>query len=553
MTKLFARKKYYLKVCVTVVLMLLLVGMTPIAVLAETISASANQRQLLLAEIDSMLASDRETGELVVILEEGVSLDAANDLLDDINISIDLQQAMIDNQVGNMALENEIDQFWFVVTVPETEIQQKLLLLSESEIVSDAMPNTILYPDDLQADFDETDEIVEAEANAPLEGYDPNTTSWAMQCMGVSEAWKAGFKGNDSITIAVFDTGYNAHADVGSACIDMSRAANVTDPIDALNHVYGTNVTDLGGHGTFVIGQICASLNSVGVNGVCRNIKVVPVKISYPSTADENKHVSNTSLQIAALNYAKKIEADIINMSWSASGTYEQFEAVGYEGLFVCSAGNNNSELTPSLSVNQAKANNDENWIVVGNMNSNYERARDDYLGDGEDNSSNYGAIYVDIFAPGADIHGLDKNGSGYTDKGGTSMASPHVAAAAALIMSHATHLTPAQVRELIIENAIVTTDLTGLCVANGYLSIKDAVYALYSASRPAYSRGDVSGDGKINAKDYMMAKRIVLGTYSPTAQEMQGADASGDGVVGLKDYMMLRRHVFSTYYIPPV
>ena len=162
MTKLFARKKYYLKVCVTVVLMLLLVGMTPIAVLAETISASANQRQLLLAEIDSMLASDRETGELVVILEEGVSLDAANDLLDDINISIDLQQAMIDNQVGNMALENEIDQFWFVVTVPETEIQQKLLLLSESEIVSDAMPNTILYPDDLQADFDETDEIVEA-------------------------------------------------------------------------------------------------------------------------------------------------------------------------------------------------------------------------------------------------------------------------------------------------------------------------------------------------------------------------------------------------------
>lgn len=106
--------------------MLLIVGVTPTATLAETISASANEQQLLLAKVDSMLAHEHEAGELVVVLEKGVSLDEANELLDDIGVSMDLQQALIDNQVGNMALDNEIDQFWFVVTVPETEIQHKL-------------------------------------------------------------------------------------------------------------------------------------------------------------------------------------------------------------------------------------------------------------------------------------------------------------------------------------------------------------------------------------------------------------------------------------------
>ena len=131
-------------------------------------------------------------------------------------------------------------------------------------------------------------------------------------------------------------------------------------------------------------------------------------------------------------------------------------------------------------------------------------------------------------------------------------MASPHVAAAAALIMSHATHLTPAQVRELLIETATVTTGLTDKCVADGYLNIKRAVDTLYAELRPAFSRGDISGNGKINAQDYMMAKRIVLGTYTANADQLSGADANDDGAVNAQDYMMIRRYVLGTFYFPP-
>lgn len=56
--------------------------------------------------------------------------------------------------------------------------------------------------------------------------------------------------------------------------------------------------------------------------------------------------------------------------------------------------------------------------------------------------------------------------------------------------------------------------------------------------------KGDVNGDGVINAKDYMLCKRIVLGTYSPTPDEFWAADVTDDGKVNALDYMRIKRMV---------
>lgn len=56
--------------------------------------------------------------------------------------------------------------------------------------------------------------------------------------------------------------------------------------------------------------------------------------------------------------------------------------------------------------------------------------------------------------------------------------------------------------------------------------------------------KGDVNGDGKIDARDYMLCKRIVLKTYIPTAEEKWAADINNDGKVSALDYLRLKRMV---------
>lgn len=62
------------------------------------------------------------------------------------------------------------------------------------------------------------------------------------------------------------------------------------------------------------------------------------------------------------------------------------------------------------------------------------------------------------------------------------------------------------------------------------------------------FLRGDVDGDGKLQAKDYLKLKRSILGSYTLTADEVTRADVSQDGTINSKDYMMLKRVILGTY-----
>lgn len=115
--------------------------------------------------------------------------------------------------------------------------------------------------------------------------------------------------------------------------------------------------------------------------------------------------------------------------------------------------------------------------------------------------------------------------------------------------------------RSLAKEYGLVTADLHRIFSDtddyNAYLA--DGVhpnengYALYAdALCDALFRldlGDVSGDGKADARDYMMVKRYVLGMYALGTRE-QYADLDRDGRVNARDYLMLKRHVLGSYTI---
>lgn len=478
---------------------------------------------LLHLEAECMLENDRKLGELVFTLQEGVTVDEISDELELLGLPNDFE----DTDVYPYVVE---EYSLYTLLVPETDIQDNLVKLLGCDLVSMVCPNWILQSTDVEDEIDEIDDIVSQEADAPLESYDPSTNTWVMEKMGVNQSWKAGFIGSTSVRIAVLDTGYSAHTDV--SCVDMNLARNVVSLSSS-----ATALADANGHGTFIIGQIGATLNGVGINGICKHITVVPIKISE----DGN---STVNFVIAGIKYAESIGVDVINLSYSLpDGCDDRIMAsTQFDGLIVWAAGNSNADIANSTD-DKGKANDIENWIVVGASNSSDEKR----------STSNFSSIYVDLFAPGSDIFGIANNGSGYTIKSGTSMAAPYVAAATAIIMSHATHLTPVEVKQLLLDNVTPVTSLNGLCVSGGRLSLIKAVNSLYSATRPVYSRGDANGSGSITSTDYLMIKRIVMGTYTANDNQLAGADANGDGSVNALDYMMVKRYVLKTYYFSPI
>ena len=233
------------------------------------------------------------------------------------------------------------------------------------------------------------------------------------------------------VTAYIIDTGIRAdHAQFGG---------RVTAGFDAFSD--GQNSNDCNGHGTHVAGTVGGS-----TYGVAPEVSLVAIRVLSCSGSGSTSGVI-AGIDWATANHAAGVPA-VANMSLGG-GRSEALNTATQNAIsdgisFAVAAGNENSD---ACNASPASA---PNALTVGSTTSS----------DGRSSFSNWGTC-VDIFAPGSAITSAWYTSSSATNTiSGTSMASPHVAGAAALLLSASPSSTPAQVATAM--GAASTTGVVG-------------------------------------------------------------------------------------------
>ncbi len=294
------------------------------------------------------------------------------------------------------------------------------------------------------------------------------------------EAWE--ITTESSIVVAVIDTGIDYTHPELAANIWHNPGEIPGNGIDDdgngyIDDIYGydfcnedNDPMDDHNHGTHVAGIIGAvGNNGQGVAGVCWNVKIMALKFLDSGAG------GNTVDAIECITYAITKGAKILNNSWGNS-QYDQtlknaIDAADANGILLTAAAGNYPEHT----------NNDVYPVYPASYNSGNIIAV--MASDESDNLahfsggdiSHYGAASVDLAAPGKDILSCIRGGL-YASWGGTSMATPHVTGACALVWSMNPELTHLQVKDVILSTVDASPYLNGLCVTGGRLNLYKAL-----------------------------------------------------------------------------
>lgn len=343
-------------------------------------------------------------------------------------------------------------------------------------------------------------------------GPDPEfSKQWGMNDIGVRDAWKI-TKGDRKMIVAVIDTGVDyTHPDLianmwrnpgeagakatngvdddGNGFIDdvvgWDFASNDNKPydltVDPFQMMFGGGNP---GHGTHCAGNVAArGDNAKGIAGVAPMVKIMPLRFI------SEKGGGTTADAVKAIRYAVDNGAKIMSNSWGSEGedpadgaeNKALHDAVQYAQdhgvLFIAAAGNGHKGVgydndTDKLPAMPASYDNDI-IISVAAIDKN------DNLGA----FSNWGAHSVDIGAPGVAVFStmvsnnysdivIDKLGFKATWDG-TSMATPHVAGAAALYWSAHPEKSWQQVKAAILGSAKKINALANKSVSGGKLDVK--------------------------------------------------------------------------------
>ncbi|MBN2580931.1 MAG: S8 family serine peptidase [Pirellulales bacterium] len=317
---------------------------------------------------------------------------------------------------------------------------------------------------------------------------DPQTGAlYGLSAIDAPEAWSL-TTGSRGVVVGVIDTGIDyTHPDL---------AANVwTNPGEIagngldddhngfVDDVHGYdfinddgNPLDDNGHGTHVSGTIAAvGNNGLGVVGVNWSTSLMGLKFL---DADGSGYTSDA---VRAINYATMMRSQygvnlrVLNNSWGGGGYSSQMAAAIQANndagiFFVAAAGNSgsNNDRTPQYPANYNAA----NVVSVAAVDAH----------DALASFSCYGASTVDLAAPGVSILSTIP-GNRYARYSGTSMATPHVAGAAALAWAYNPDATVAEVRDALLQGTDVLGGLSGKVATGGRLNVYATLQRLGGAA----------------------------------------------------------------------
>ena len=250
---------------------------------------------------------------------------------------------------------------------------------------------------------------------------------WWLTALQAQAAWDIS-TGNPDLIVAIMDTGVatNHPEFAGRILPGHNFVSNNEDPYDDNGH--GTHVTGIAS---------AAGNNGIGIAGISWQTKILPVKVL-------NAQGSGSTYNFAqGIRWAVDNGARVINISAGADfGTDSEHDAIKYarsKGVVIVAAAGNTPDGRPEYPGGY-----DE--VIAVSASSR----RDSVAG-----FSSYGD-YVDVAAPGINILStwVRDRKPDYESESGTSMASPMVAGAVALILSVNPNLNPEQVQQLLQQTA---------------------------------------------------------------------------------------------------
>lgn len=238
------------------------------------------------------------------------------------------------------------------------------------------------------------------------------------------------------------------------------------------NHYQGPDAE----HGTHVSGIIAGLPQGKEVQyGVASKVAKIMVVRTVPNGDERDKDVAN------AIRYAVDNGAKVLNMSFGKpvspgkNVVWDAFKYAEDKGvLLVKAAGNENEDVAEHLAYPTNFKNSSDaapfvnNVLVVGASTNRNNDLRASF--------SNYNQKMVNVFAPGEEIYSTVPNNE-YSYQQGTSMASPVVAGAAAVLLAYMPNLKPAQIIEALVKTSNKSTenDFGSKSQAGGVIDVKKA------------------------------------------------------------------------------
>jgi subtilisin family serine protease len=373
---------------------------------------------------------------------------------------------------GRLNLRGDLELVQFAAG---TSMQSKLDAILNDPAVDYAEPNWLVRH---MANSNDT-----YYTNGSLWGmYGSATTPANQYGSGAGTTWT---KGADcsSVVVGIIDEGYMyTHPDLAANAYknpgETAGNGRDDDGNGLVDDVYGwdfanndNTVFDGAGddHGTHVAGTIGGvGNNGAGVAGVCWNVKLMNAKFL-------GNRGGTTANAIKAVDYFtglknKGVNVVATNNSWGGGGfsqgladAIERSNTAGI--LFIAAAGNDGTDNDATASYPSGYAS--SNIIAVAALQSNGALA----------SYSQYGATTVDIGAPGSavmstvPVSSKGKVVAGYSSYSGTSMATPHVAGAAALYKARNPGASAAQIKAALL-NGTPTPSLQGKVATGDRLDI---------------------------------------------------------------------------------
>lgn len=365
-------------------------------------------------------------------------------------------------------IQSESEGFVRARVADGEDLAHKLAQLRSTPGVKAADVNSIIYRGELETQTERLpNDFTDALWGLKNTGQDGGTAGADIKA---TQAWTevTGTR-QSSPVIAVIDTGVDiTHPDLAANIwfnADEVPGNGIDDDGNGIiDDIHGYNaaddnadVMDRRGHGTHVAGTIGAvGDNGIGVVGVNWQAQIMPVKIFSDSGSATVDGI------VRGLQYAKNEGAEITNNSWGSRGYNEVLDAAfgaADKMLHVVAAGNDGRSI--DLGGAYPAAFSHGNIVTVGATDRNDQRP----------SWSNYGKHNVDVTAPGHEIHSTWPEGK-YRTISGTSMATPHVAGAAALLKQKFPDASENELKARLIYNSDAKVTLKDSSKSGGRINV---------------------------------------------------------------------------------